>query len=117
MYWLIITGVGGHARSVAEAALLSGAFEFVDFIDDAFQKLAKVWDFPVLGTTADIEKNREFAEAGVVAIGNNELREVLCDQLRTAGFELVTVFLPCHCLAQRYCECGMHENGRGHHWY
>ena len=91
---LIIIGGGGHARSVAEAALLSGAFEVAGFLDDAFPKMAKVWDFPVLGTTVDIEKYRVFAEVGVVAIGNNELREVLCGQLRTAGFELTTVIHP-----------------------
>lgn len=88
---LIIIGAGGHARSVAEAVLLSGTFELAGFLDDAFPKLARVWDFPVLGTTVDIEKYRVFAEVGVVAIGKNELREVLCGQLTTAGFELVTV--------------------------
>lgn len=91
---LLIVGAGGHARSVAEAVLLTGAFELSGFLDDAFPKLAKVWDFPVLGTTVDIEKYREFAEVGVVAIGKNELREVLCGQLRAAGFELATVIHP-----------------------
>ena len=92
---LIIVGAGGHARSVAETVLLSGKFELAGFLDDTFPGLAKVWDFPVLGTTADIEKCRAFAEVAVVAIGKNELREVLCGQLRTAGFELATVIHPC----------------------
>ena len=91
---LIIIGAGGHARSVAEAVLLSGVFELAGFLDDAFPGLAKVWDFPVLGTTADIEKCRVFAEVAVVAIGKNEVREALCGQLGTAGFELETVIHP-----------------------
>lgn len=91
---LIIIGGGSHARSVAEAALLSGVFELTGFLDDAFPNMTKVWDFPVLGTTVDIEKCRAFAEVAVVAIGKNELREVLCGRLRTAGFELATVIHP-----------------------
>jgi len=33
---LLIIGAGGHGLSVAEAAELSGAFEVVGFLDDAF---------------------------------------------------------------------------------
>lgn len=91
---LIIVGAGGHARAVAEAVLLADKFELVGFFDDAFPGLARIWDFPVLGTTADIGKYRAFAESGVVAIGKNQLREALFWQLRTAGFELATVVHP-----------------------
>lgn len=91
---LIIVGAGGHARSMAEAALLSGVFEVVGFLDDAFPRLAKVRDFPVLGTMHDIQMYRAFAEMAVVAIGNNELRESLCHQLSAAGFQLATVVHP-----------------------
>ena len=91
---LIIVGAGGHARSVAEAALLSGVFEVVGFLDDAFPSLAQVWNFPVLGTTVDIQKYRVLADEVVVAIGKNELRESLCQQLWAAGFQLATVVHP-----------------------
>ncbi len=91
---LIIVGAGGHARAVAEAVLLADGFELVGFLDDAFPGLAKIWNISVLGTTADMGKCRALAEFAVVAIGKNELREVLYGQLRTAGFELATVVHP-----------------------
>lgn len=91
---LIVVGAGGHGRSVAEAALASGEFELAGFLDDAFPSLKKVWDFSVLGTTADISRSREFGEAAIVGIGNNDLREAIFAQLLAAGFELATVLHP-----------------------
>jgi len=90
---LVIVGAGGHGRSVAEAALACGQFELAGFLDDSFPRLDQVWDFPVLGTTADIFRCRAFGDVAVVAIGNNDLREALCAQLLVARFELATV---CH---------------------
>lgn len=98
---LIVVGAGGHGRSVAEAVLASSQFELTGFLDDSFPGLAKVWDFPVLGTTADIFRCRAFTEAAVVAIGKNELREVLCDQVLLAGFELATVLHPSATISPR----------------
>lgn len=40
MFRLIIVGVGGHARAVAEAVLLEDEFELAGFIDDAIPGLA-----------------------------------------------------------------------------
>ncbi len=59
--------LSGHGRSVAEA---------------------------VLGTTGDVRAYRTHADAAIVAIGNNALREALSNKLLAAGFELVTVVHP-----------------------
>lgn len=56
--------------------------------------MAKVWDVPVLGATADLGAHRRQAELAIVAIGNNAAREALCNRLLAAGFELATVVHP-----------------------
>ncbi|WP_454722536.1 MULTISPECIES: NeuD/PglB/VioB family sugar acetyltransferase [Cupriavidus] len=91
---LLIVGAGGHGRSVAEAVLGSHAFDLVGFVDDAAPGLAKIWDWPVIGTTASLERYRSQADAAIVAIGNNALREALFDRLADLGFELPTVIHP-----------------------
>ena len=104
---LLIVGAGGHGRSVAEAALASGIFQFVGFVDDAAPELRQVWDWPVFGPTADLAPYRQHAEAAVVAIGNNQLREDLYNRLLVAGFELVTVVHPKAMVSPRACiGCG-----------
>ena len=91
---LLIVGAGGHGHSVAEAVLAAGKYELVGFVDDAAPALQQVWDLPVFGTTADLARYREHADAAVVAIGNNRLREALQLTLYAAGFALATVVHP-----------------------
>ena len=91
---LLIVGAGGHGRSVAEAALAAGEYRLVGFVDDAASSLRHVWEWPVFGATADLASCRQHADAAIVAIGNNRLREELHDRLSAAGFELVTVIHP-----------------------
>ncbi|SDI11692.1 sugar O-acyltransferase, sialic acid O-acetyltransferase NeuD family [Paraburkholderia phenazinium] len=91
---LLIVGAGGHGKSVAEAALACGSFELVGFVDDAAPELTSVWDWPVLGTTASLAEYRSRADAAIVAIGNNGLREALFDRLGALGFELPAVVHP-----------------------
>ena len=90
----MIVGAGGHGRSVAEAVLASGTFEVAGFVDDAAPASALVSGYPVLGTTNDMSAYRTHADAVIVAIGNNALREALCYRLVAAGFELATVAHP-----------------------
>ena len=91
---LLIVGAGGHGRSVAEAVLASGIYQMVGFLDDAFPELRQVWDWPVLGTTAALVDCCHHADAAIVAIGNNRLREALHRRLAIAGFEFATVIHP-----------------------
>jgi sugar O-acyltransferase (sialic acid O-acetyltransferase NeuD family) len=91
---LLIVGAGGHGKSLAEAALASGNFELVGFVDDAAPQLTSVWDWPVLGATASLAEYRTRADAAIVAIGNNRLRQSLLERLRELGFELPAVVHP-----------------------
>lgn len=91
---VIVIGAGGHGRSVAEAILLLGRDELVGFVDDGADANAKVWAYPILGTTDSLKGLRAFADAVVVAIGNNAIREKLHAGVRDAGFELLSVIHP-----------------------
>jgi FlaA1/EpsC-like NDP-sugar epimerase len=71
---LLIIGAGGHGRSVAEAAMLCGQREVVGPIDDGVEVCSKIWDFPVLGTTADLQLYPPLFDKVIMAIGNNCLR-------------------------------------------
>ncbi len=91
---LLIVGAGGHGRSVAEAVLAAGQYKLVGFADDAAPALQQVWDLPVFGDTADLASYRGYADAAIVAIGNNRLREAWQHALYAAGFALATVVHP-----------------------
>ncbi len=91
---LLIVGAGGHGRSIAEAVLAAGEYNLVGFADDAAPGLQHVWEWPVFGTMADLAFYRQHADAAIVAIGNNRLREELHHRLGAAGFELATVIHP-----------------------
>jgi sugar O-acyltransferase (sialic acid O-acetyltransferase NeuD family) len=98
---LLIVGAGGHGRSVAEAALASGEFDTLGFADDAADNVSQVWGYPVWGTTTDLARDRANADVAIVAIGNNGLREKLCEQLLTSGFELTSIVHPLAILSPR----------------
>ena len=91
---VIVIGAGGHGRSIAEAILLLGRDELVGFVDDGADANAKVWGYPILGRTDSLHSLCEHADAVVVAIGNNAVRENLHARVREAGFELLSVIHP-----------------------
>lgn len=88
---LLVVGAGGHGRSVAEAAELSGQFEVVAFLDDSLPAVEPVLGVPVLGPVANMAHHLTAADQAIVAIGNNAVREKLMQQLAAAGFVLATV--------------------------
>lgn len=91
---LLVVGAGGHGRSVAEAAELSGQFEVVGFLDDSMPAGETVLGVSVLGPVASMAHHRAAADQAIVAIGNNAVREKLKQQLAAAGFKWATVVHP-----------------------
>lgn len=91
---LLVVGAGGHGRSVAEAAELSGQFEAVGFLDDALLAGKSVLNVAVLGPMVSMSHHRSAADQTIVAIGNNAVREKLMLQLTSAGFVHATVIHP-----------------------
>jgi hypothetical protein len=70
---------GGHGRSVAEAAELSGQFE-VGVLNDSLPAGESVLGATVLGPVASLAHHRTGADQAIVAIGINTVREKLLQQ-------------------------------------
>lgn len=91
---LLVVGAGGHGRSVAEAALLSGQYALAGFVDDGLAVGTPIGHTSVVGSTADLSAYANLCEQVIVAIGNNALRESLVTRLVALGFELATIIHP-----------------------
>ena len=91
---MLIVGAGGHGRSVAEAAVLSGQYVLAGFVDDGMAVGSPIGQTSVLGSMADLQAYAALCDKVVVAIGNNALRESLVTHLVGLGFELTTVIHP-----------------------
>lgn len=91
---LLIVGAGGHGRALADAIVAGGCDTVAGFVDDAGVTLQRIHDWPIFGTLADILQCRQYADAIVVAIGNNVVRARAHSAVRAAGFPLATVIHP-----------------------
>jgi sugar O-acyltransferase (sialic acid O-acetyltransferase NeuD family) len=87
---LLVVGAGGHARVVADAALTSGNWRRVCFVDDAPAATGAL-GLAMVGTSADLQQLRSEFAAAVVGIGDARVRLRLLDQCRRAGFELPAI--------------------------
>lgn len=90
---LLIIGAGGHGKSVAEAADLSGKYKTIGFLDDDILK-KKILDIPVLGKISDLSKNLEKTDEVFIAIGSNKIRKTLIQKVLSLGAVLATVIHP-----------------------
>lgn len=84
---LIIVGASGHGSVAQEIAELQG-YESIYFLDDAVPAGANV-----LGRIADFEGYLEDC-VFFVAIGNNNVRERIYNQLKSKGARLVSLIHP-----------------------
>jgi len=91
---LLVIGAGGHGKVVAEAAIASGQWQQIAFLDGRFPGLSRVLAWPVIGSDqAAVEFLGEFP-AIFVAIGDNRLRSSLTEKLEESGFALPSVIHP-----------------------
>ena len=96
---LLILGAGGHAKVMADTALVSGAASSVVFLDDRCNlcdQLPHVLGWPLIGPLAlalEPASRDQFASA-VVAIGHAVTRLHWIEQLQTAGYELPVLIHP-----------------------
>jgi sugar O-acyltransferase (sialic acid O-acetyltransferase NeuD family) len=97
---LLIIGAGGHGRSVAEAAELSGAFDVAGFLDEGLPVGQTVLMSSVLGVITGLsnvdhlKSYRTACDQAIVAVGYNAVREKLMQHLIDVGFDLATVIHP-----------------------
>jgi len=91
---LLVLGAGGHGKAVAEAALLSGHWSHVAFVDDRWPALRAVSGLPIVANVAGLGEVSGTAAGAIAAVGNNALREQWHKAIRDAGLPLVTVIHP-----------------------
>lgn len=89
---LLISGTGGHALSVADAALASGRWDSLVFLDDGSKDV--ILGFPVLGGLTSAETLRHDYPEAFVALGNNALRLEWLKKLRDWGFITPSIIHP-----------------------
>lgn len=82
---LLIIGAGEHGAVVREVAEACG-YDDIIFVDDR--------DLKAAGTTDDLEKLRTAYPCGIVAIGNNTVREKLQSRLLELGYEVPVLIHP-----------------------
>tara|TARA_A100000171_G_C2140095_1_gene154471 strand:- start:7608 stop:8216 length:609 start_codon:yes stop_codon:yes gene_type:complete len=91
---LFILGAGGHGRAVAEAATLLRVWDSIVFLDDSFptHKTSSCW--PILGGTGDLSNVASKYDEAFVAIGNQEARQQLINQIANLQVPLATIVHP-----------------------
>lgn len=96
---LLVLGAGGHGKAVAEAALLSGEWEKVLFVDDRWPELRESFGLPVVANLAELPSVVRQAAAAIAAVGNNDLRAQWISAIRAAKLPLATVIHPRACVS------------------
>ena len=91
---LLVLGAGGHGKVVAEAALLSGEWQHIAFVDDRWPVLHKTFGWPVLSDLMGLATLEIKVDGVVVAVGNNAVREEWVKAIRAAELPLVSVVHP-----------------------
>lgn len=91
---VVVIGAGGHGQSVAEALALQGGVSVLGFLDDGALVGSSVLGLPVLGKVSVLADQVGHADAALVAIGNNAIREKLTEQVLAVGLALATVVHP-----------------------
>ncbi|HKN04877.1 MAG TPA: sugar O-acyltransferase [Buttiauxella sp.] len=90
---LLIIGAGGHGRSVAEVAVLSGEFSQIAFLDDSWQIGASKTS-NIIGRTEHLAEHKQSFNHVMIAIGNNTVREKMQKRVLDQGINLTTLIHP-----------------------
>lgn len=88
---LIIIGAGGHGKVIADIARLNG-YEEILFLDDDTSKKQNGL-YPVIGKVNDYKKYKNQYDF-FVAIGNNEIRKRISEELLNNGICLINLIHP-----------------------
>ena len=74
---LIIIGAGGHGKVIADNAMKNG-YENICFVDDNAK--GDIMGFPIIGTTADIERLNDENTDFIIGVGNNAVRKEIAEK-------------------------------------
>lgn len=89
---LLIIGASGHGRVVADIALKMNKWSSIAFLDDN-EEVKSSMGLKVLGGLNEVIKYIDFYDI-FVAIGNNEIREKIQENLELMGASLPTLVHP-----------------------
>lgn len=91
---LLVVAAGGHGKVVADAALASGTWATVAFVDDRIAATESVLNLPVMGPTSSLPALRDRFASVAVAIGASSERIRMLEHCRSLGFELPNIIHP-----------------------
>lgn len=91
---LLILGAGGHGKVIADAALETGLWDEIVFLDDAWPEKNKNGRWDIHGKVDRFLDWKGHCAGAVVAIGNNHLRVEWQSNLVAAGFAMATIVHP-----------------------
>ena len=89
---LAIFGGGGHGKVCASIAEILGYS--VHFFDDAFPKVKSCGKWQVAGNKGHLQACLNVFEFAFIAIGNNQIRSVIQNELETFGLTMVNLISP-----------------------
>lgn len=90
---LIIIGAGGHGRVVADCALATGEYQEIVFLDDCYPQRKDNALWTIVGKVQEFTKYLDDA-VFIVAFGNNQLRQTILSQLKSANARVVSITHP-----------------------
>lgn len=94
MSCLLVVGAGGHGKVVAEAAIASGIWREVAFLDSRFPELRSVLDWLVVGDDRDVASHLAQYPEIFVAIGDNRTRVERLRAYLASGFRVPVIVHP-----------------------
>ncbi|HHT96070.1 MAG TPA: acetyltransferase [Clostridiaceae bacterium] len=89
---LVIIGAGGHGKVVADIATKMKCWDSIRFLDDN-KSITNCLGFDVVGQISDAIKYRDCSDF-FVAIGNNNIREKIQEDLIRRGFKIAILLHP-----------------------
>lgn len=102
---LAIVGASGHGLVVAESAERMGAWENIEFYDDAFPEKESNPPFPIQGTITQATNLDPLIYDLALGIGNNSTRFNLAKKLQAIALPLPTIIDPTSTISQ-YAKVG-----------
>lgn len=97
---LALIGAGGHARVIADMALLLG-WSSVFFFDDAWPEKSRTGEWDVTGNISMLIESISNFDGVIIAIGDCDIRGQLQEQMTKANAPLVTIIHPAACVSSR----------------
>lgn len=101
---LLIAGSGGHGQVTAEAALESGIWDRIAFVDNIYDQSA-MESIPLLGKIDAAQLFINEYTSAIIALGDNQLRMYWLEQFESFGFNIISIIHP-KAYVSKYAEIG-----------